>query len=57
MLQQYLTIQQTGKYEMVIQKSRFIAHFKRTETEQDATNFISSIKKNIGMLPTIALLT
>ncbi|WZY00289.1 YigZ family protein [Bacillus sp. FSL W7-1360] len=45
MLQQYLTIQQTGKYEMVIQKSRFIAHFKRTETEQDATNFISSIKK------------
>ncbi|MGI1822753.1 YigZ family protein [Exiguobacterium sp. TRN 1102] len=39
------TIKQSGTYEVVIQKSKFIAHFKRVETEEEAQAFIQSIKK------------
>ncbi|MBG0917710.1 YigZ family protein [Exiguobacterium sp. SRB7LM] len=39
------TIKQSGTYEVVIQKSKFIAHFKRVETEEEAQAFIQAIKK------------
>lgn len=39
------TIKQDGEYEVVIQKSKFIAHFKRVETEEEAQAFIQTIKK------------
>lgn len=39
------TIKQSGTYEVVIQKSKFIAHFKRAETEEEAQTFIQAIKK------------
>ncbi|MFD2639013.1 YigZ family protein [Piscibacillus salipiscarius] len=45
MLEKYLTIKETGSHEIVIQKSRFIGHVKRTETEEEAQEFINSIKK------------
>ncbi|WP_054751761.1 YigZ family protein [Piscibacillus salipiscarius] len=47
MLEKYLTIKETGSHEIVIQKSRFIGHVKRTETEEEAQEFINSIKNNI----------
>ncbi|WDF04455.1 YigZ family protein [Shouchella hunanensis] len=46
MLANYKTVKQTGNYEIVVQKSRFISHFKRTSTEQEALDFIQEIKKN-----------
>lgn len=39
------TIKQSGTYEVVIQKSKFIAHFERAETEEEAQTFIQAIKK------------
>ncbi|MCP8617589.1 YigZ family protein [Salirhabdus salicampi] len=45
MLNQYYTVKQEGSNEIVIQKSRFIGYIKRTETEEEAQQFISSIKK------------
>lgn len=45
MLSKYLTVKEYGEHEIIIQKSRFIAHVKRTETEQDAQEFIQKIKK------------
>ncbi|MCT4783814.1 MULTISPECIES: YigZ family protein [Exiguobacterium] len=39
------TIKQDGEYEVIIQKSKFIAHFKRVETEEEAQAFIQTIKK------------
>lgn len=45
MLQQYLTVKKTGEHEISIQRSRFIAHITRAETEQQAQDFISTIKK------------
>lgn len=45
MLEKYLTIKQEGQHEIVIQKSRFIGHVKRTETEEEAQEFIAKIKK------------
>ncbi|WP_214781782.1 YigZ family protein [Exiguobacterium sp. S3] len=39
------TIKQSGTYEVIIQKSKFIAHFKRVETEEEAQAFIQAIKK------------
>jgi uncharacterized YigZ family protein len=46
MLSQYLTVrQEVGEHEIVIQKSRFIAHIKRAETEIEAQEFIQSLKK------------
>jgi uncharacterized YigZ family protein len=45
MLPRYLTVKQSGEHEIVIQKSRFIAHVMRAETEQAAQGFIQAIKK------------
>lgn len=45
MLHQYKTIQQDGSYEIEVKGSRFIAHFKRTQTEEEALEFIQAIKK------------
>ena len=45
MLEQYKTIHQDGHHEIEIKGSRFIAHFKRTETEEEALEFIQAIKK------------
>ncbi|MCM3279781.1 YigZ family protein [Exiguobacterium sp. MER 193] len=39
------TIKQSGTYEVIIQKSKFIAHFKRVETEEEAQAFIQATKK------------
>lgn len=45
MLPSYFTVKKAGENEIVIQKSRFIAHIKRVESEQDAQEFIQTIKK------------
>ncbi|MDQ0218429.1 YigZ family protein [Peribacillus cavernae] len=45
MLPSYLTVKGDGGHEVIIQKSRFIAHVARTETEEEAQGFIASIKK------------
>lgn len=45
MLPHYYTVKQAGEHEIIIQKSRFIAHFSRAETEEKAIAFIESIKK------------
>ncbi|WYQ41396.1 YigZ family protein [Bacillus sp. FSL W7-1321] len=45
MLPNYYTVKQAGEHEIIIQKSRFIAHFSRAETEEKAIAFIESIKK------------
>ncbi|PFG14828.1 YigZ family protein [Bacillus sp. es.036] len=45
MLNSYYTVKVEGENEIVIQKSRFIAHVKRTPTEEEAQAFIQSIKK------------
>lgn len=41
----YKTVKGQGEHEIVIQKSRFIAHVNRAETEEEAQNFIQYIKK------------
>ncbi|MDQ6600354.1 YigZ family protein [Bacillus salipaludis] len=46
MLSRYYTVKESGEHEIVIQKSRFIAHIKRVETEAAAQDFIQTIKKN-----------
>jgi uncharacterized YigZ family protein len=45
MLPSYLTVKGYGEHEIVIEKSRFIAHISRAETEEDAIEFIQIIKK------------
>lgn len=45
MLNTYYTVNYEGEKELVIQKSRFIAHIRRCETEEEAQQFISEIKK------------
>ncbi|MGG4011702.1 YigZ family protein [Bacillus smithii] len=45
MLPNYYTVKGYGEHEIVIQKSRFIAHVNRAETEEEAINFIAEIKK------------
>ncbi len=45
MLPQYYTVKENGEHEIVIQKSRFIAHVARAETEEAAQEFIQRIKK------------
>ncbi len=45
MLTSYYTVKGDGENEIVIQKSRFIAHVKRTPTEEEAHEFIQHIKK------------
>ncbi len=41
----YKTIQEAGEKEIVIKKSRFIGHSKPVATEEEALEFIESIKK------------
>lgn len=41
----YYTVKGYGEHEIVIEKSRFIAHVSRAETEEKAQEFIQSIKK------------
>lgn len=46
MLSRYFTVRQgTFEHEIIIQKSRFIAHIKRAESEAEAQEFIQSLKK------------
>jgi len=45
MLPSYLTVKGYGEHEIVIEKSRFIANISRAETEEEAIEFIQSIKK------------
>ncbi|MFD9626046.1 YigZ family protein [Peribacillus muralis] len=45
MLAQYLTVAGRGEHEIVIEKSRFISHIARVETEKAAQAFIQEIKK------------
>ncbi|WP_100405467.1 YigZ family protein [Bacillus solitudinis] len=45
MLASYQTVKGNGTHEIVIQKSRFIAHFMRATTEEEAQNFIEGLKK------------
>ena len=45
MLPRYYTVKGNGEHEIVIQKSRFIAHVARVETEEAAQDFIQKIKK------------
>ncbi|MDM5200725.1 YigZ family protein [Fictibacillus enclensis] len=45
MLSNYLTVKETGEHEIVIERSRFIAHIARAATEEEANDFIQSIKK------------
>lgn len=42
----YKTVKQQGEAEILINKSRFIASVRRTETEQEALEFIQEIKQN-----------
>ncbi|SES30344.1 YigZ family protein [Salipaludibacillus aurantiacus] len=45
MLSTYYTVKGTGEHEIAIQKSRFIAHVTRVTSEEEAQEFIDSIKK------------
>ena len=45
MLTNYLTVAGRGEHEIVIEKSRFISHIARVETEDAAQDFIQEIKK------------
>ncbi|MEH7308728.1 YigZ family protein [Neobacillus drentensis] len=45
MLPRYNTVKQAGEHEIIIQKSRFIAHIKRSESELGAQEFIQALKK------------
>lgn len=45
MLAYYYTVKEYGEHELVIEKSRFMAHVSRAETEEQAQEFIQSIKK------------
>jgi uncharacterized YigZ family protein len=45
MLQSYFTVKGLGENEIIIDKSRFIAHVARTETFDAAQQFIQEIKK------------
>lgn len=45
MLPSYYTVKRYGENEIVIEKSRFIAHIARATTEEEAQEFIQTIKK------------
>ncbi|MCM3238385.1 YigZ family protein [Heyndrickxia oleronia] len=45
MLKKYFTVKGDGEHEIIIQKSRFIAHIHRATTEEEALHFIQEIKK------------
>lgn len=48
MLEQYRTVRRQATAEIVIKKSRFIAHVKPVQSEEEAASFIESIKKEHG---------
>lgn len=48
MLTRYMTVKDVGEHEIIIEKSRFIAHVSRAESEEKAQEFIQSIKKQHG---------
>jgi uncharacterized YigZ family protein len=45
MLQRYFTVSPLGQAEIEINRSRFIGHVKRVETQEEAVAFIQEIKK------------
>ncbi|WP_156288291.1 YigZ family protein [Oceanobacillus salinisoli] len=45
MLSYYYTVKPEGSDQIIIQKSRFIGYVRRVQTEEEAQNFISEIKK------------
>jgi uncharacterized YigZ family protein len=45
MLPSYLTVKSYGENEIIIEKSRFIAYIARAETEEEAIDFIQTVKK------------
>jgi uncharacterized YigZ family protein len=45
MLSHYYTVKELGAHEITIQRSRFIAHISRAESESEAQEFILAIKK------------
>ncbi|MEW9053540.1 MAG: YigZ family protein [Neobacillus sp.] len=45
MLKQYYTVKAFAEHEISIQRSRFISHIARAETEAEAQEFIQTIKK------------
>lgn len=45
MLSHYYTVKESGTHEITIQRSRFIAHISRAESESEAQEFILAIKK------------
>ena len=45
MLDYYYTVKLEGSDELIIQKSRFIGYVKRVESEEEASDFIQTIKK------------
>ncbi|MCA1033695.1 MULTISPECIES: YigZ family protein [Bacillus] len=45
MLPSYKTVKGFAEHEIIIQKSRFIAHISRAESEEEALAFIQEIKK------------
>ena len=45
MLEKFYTLEKDGIAEQIIQKSRFIGYAKKTETEEEARQFIQQIKK------------
>lgn len=51
----YQTVRSYGESEYIIQKSRFLTYVKRTETEEEAIDFINEIKRFIIMRHIIVL--
>ena len=45
MLHHYNTVKGYGEHEIIIERSRFITYVNRVETEEEAQEFITSIKK------------
>src|SRR5690625_1591982 len=44
-METYYTVKQSGKHEVIIQKSRFIGHVSRVHNEAEAQSFIQKIKR------------
>ena len=44
-MKNFRTLKQNGQYELIIKKSRFICTLARTETEEEAQQFIDTLKK------------
>ena len=53
---EFRTIKEDGQVQKEIKKSRFICHAKRVYSEDEARDFITTIKKNTIKPPITALL-